>query len=397
MPQLLPDGEHALVTTFSESSGFGIGVVVLDQEEPVPVQTIAAGALASLLTDGTLLILQEGRLVAGQLDPDGWTLEGATFEVAGMDRGSSAGTFSVSSSGSLVYLVGAGLAGNTPRILSFDLEGESTTIHPGAAELSQVRVAPQGDRIVYVLDRDLWVSDLASGVRTRLTFDGEGNSDPEWMPGGERIVYRRRGDGGSKSSIMAIPADGAGGAQSLLDEGGRPGSFTPDGGELVFSNGDLWALALETGNARPLLERPFQLARPALSPDGRWLAYTSYERGVQQVFVRPYPEVESGRWQVSAGGHSPTWSTVEDTLFYVTTSGVLTRVAFESVGSSFRAQAPVPLFEVPLYLPIERHYDPLPDGSGFVAVVTDGEVAAATDLILVEGFVDDLRRQMAAR
>ena len=346
LPQLLPDGEHALVTTWKGPGGFEIGVVPLDREEPVSVRTIVAGSMASLLADGTLLVRQSSGLVAGRLDTDGWTLQGATVEVAGTDGGSRAGAFGVSSSGSLVYLEGAGLLGGTQRILRFDLEGSSTVIHTGAADLAQVRVAPQGDRIVYQHDGDLWVSDLASGVVTRLTFDGKGNGNPEWMPGGEQIVYRRRGDRGGSFGIMAIAADGAGGAQSLLDEGGRPGSFTPDGEELVFSNGDLWVLDLETGNARALLERPFALVRPALSPDGRWLAYTSYENGQREVFVRPYPEVESGRWQVSAGGHSPTWSKHEDALFYVTTAGMMTRVAYEPVGSSFRAQAPVPLFEL---------------------------------------------------
>ena len=395
LPQLLPDREHALVTFFGLGSGRQIGVVPLFQEEPVEARTIAVGLGAVILGDDLLLFRQGGSLLAGRLDPGRWSLEGPMFEVPGLGRGEgrALGGFSVSAAGSLVYVERASDSG--ARIVRFDMQGDATQVLTESG--NKVRVSPQGDRIAYEDGSGIWVSDLARGIPTRLVSDRGRLDNPEWTPDGQRVVFWRV-DAGERG-LEAISADGAGEAGLLLEDGGRPGNFTPDGRELVFSkDANLWALDLETGEARALLERPFGMRTPVLSPDGRWLAYTSYEKQQPDVFVRPYPEVEAGRWQISDGGHSPAWSPVDGALFYVTPANTMMRADFEATSSGFRAQTPVALFQLPLYGAIDRHYDPLPDGSGFVAAVEDvDESNPPGDVVLVEGFVDDLRRQMAAR
>jgi Tol biopolymer transport system component len=84
-------------------------------------------------------------------------------------------------------------------------------------------------------------------------------------------------------------------------------------------NRDIWALRVgDDTRPRPLLVERWDEEAPALSPDGRWLAYVSNETGRREVFVRPFPDVESGKWQVStAGGVSPVWAHSGRELFFV--------------------------------------------------------------------------------
>ena len=102
----------------------------------------------------------------------------------------------------------------------------------------------------------------------------------------------------------------------------QPHAFPPDGKALIYlassgSGFDLHVLTVDSGESRELLSDGFNLIRPSLSPDGRWLAYTSDESGSNQVYVRPFPDLESGRWQVSRGGGMlPKWSPTGRELFY---------------------------------------------------------------------------------
>ena len=84
-----------------------------------------------------------------------------------------------------------------------------------------------------------------------------------------------------------------------------------DGQTVLFhSGGDLYALSLEgERSSRPLLETEFTERRPTLSPDGQWLAFESDEEGQREIYVRPFPDVQAGRWKVSTeGGGHPVWS-----------------------------------------------------------------------------------------
>jgi len=95
---------------------------------------------------------------------------------------------------------------------------------------------------------------------------------------------------------------------------------SPDGQWLVLRTGGAASgrrdiVALQVGQdtvPRPLLTEPYDEAAPALSPDGRWLAYESGETGRREIFVRPFPDVQTGKWQVStSGGTSPVWVSSE--------------------------------------------------------------------------------------
>lgn len=142
---------------------------------------------------------------------------------------------------------------------------------------------------------------------------------------------------------------------------------------------------------RPFLNSPFEERAPAISPDGRWLAYVSDESGSDEVYVRAYPD-PAGRWQVSLnGGIEPRWAASGREIFY--RSGDSLIAVSVTTQPTFAPGARQALF-ARWYLRESNHaqYDVHPDGQRFVMVRGGTERAA---LVLVLGFASDLRSRTA--
>jgi Tol biopolymer transport system component len=171
---------------------------------------------------------------------------------------------------------------------------------------------------------DIWIWDLAREAPTRLTFN-EASSGPLWTPDGQRIAFAlgsRR-----KEVVYWKAANGTGEDEKLgsaPDRGLLPYSWSSDGKTLVVGefleglNLDIGSLSMEVDHKwRSLLNGKYWELQPKISPDGRWMAYTSNESGRAEVYVRPFPEVNKDKWQVStSGGNSPLWSRDGRELFY---------------------------------------------------------------------------------
>ena len=132
--------------------------------------------------------------------------------------------------------------------------------------------------------------------------------------------------------------------------------MSPDGRLLIFTETapntgeDVMQMALDgTRRVTPLVQSPFAERNGVVSPDGRWLAYEANDSGRVEISVRPFPEVNSGRWQVStAGGTRPLWARSGQELFYVSPTGALMRVGVER-GPSWAATTPTLLVKEGYY------------------------------------------------
>jgi Tol biopolymer transport system component len=199
-------------------------------------------------------------------------------------------------------------------------------------------------------EQDIWVWDFGRRTLTRLTFGPENDYDPVWTPDGRRIAFTR-GEGGG-AALFFRAADGTG-PEERLTTGNKAAmtatSFSPDGSRLVIGQlGDIWMLPM-SGKSElvPIIHSVGGDSRAYLSRDGRWLAYQSNEAGQDQIYVQPFPELNSGRWQVSPkGGVDPAWSPNGRELFYIDGAGALVAVPIES-GTAFRAGNPMKLFDAP--------------------------------------------------
>ena len=256
-----------------------------------------------------------------------------------------------------------------------DRSGRFERLYPRLGNYGDPRQSPDGRRIAVSLDNSIWLLDRTQGTLTRLSFDSSA-SRPVWSVDAHRVAYIRQI--GVHVDSRFLNPDGNTKAESLL---ALPKMevwevlFTPNGRSMLVrtvggpGSRDVWMASLDSlSQLKPLLTSPANEVAPALSPDGRWLAYVSDESGRDEVYVRSFPGME-GRYQVSRdGGAEPVWSPRGGELFY--RSGPLLLAAAMRAGTSFEIVRRTPLFSDGSYLSDGTHaaYDVTPDGSHFVMV-----------------------------
>ncbi len=138
-----------------------------------------------------------------------------------------------------------------------------------------------------------------------------------------------------------------------------------------------------------------------ISPDGRWMAYESNESGQFEVFVRPFPHVDAGRWQISTrGGIQPLWSRSGQELFYLASGGGLSSAHVER-RASWSASAPTKVFDERYYhgsgpnSGTGRTYDISLDGRRFL-MIKQVESSASPGMVVVQNWGEELKRLAAA-
>ena len=325
-------------------------------------------------------------------------------------RNSGAADFSISDNGRLVYALGAG--GGTQRSLVWvDREGREEAIGAETRNYRALRLAPDGQRAaVVVLDgdgnQDVLIYDLVRDIPTRFTFDAASDSFPVWSPDGERVVFASTR--GGNMNLFWKAADGTGEAERLTtaDTSQYSSSWSPDGQSLViaevFPTGfDITVLAMDDERAsETLIETEFQETFPEISPDGRWMAYESTESGEQEIYVRPFPNVDTGRWQVSqAGGRQPMWAPDGRELFYRRPNDHAMMVAPIETEPTFRPGNADVLFEATNFPVVvgPRRFDIAPDGQRFLMIKEGGttsEDAAPLQIDVVLNWFQELTERV---
>jgi dipeptidyl aminopeptidase/acylaminoacyl peptidase len=254
----------------------------------------------------------------------------------------------------------------------------------------------------------IWLRVLASGQASRLTFAGSFNFRPEWTPDGQEVTFVS--DRGENFDLYVKRADGTGTARTLLDRdrGVEEADWSSDGRWLVFREGggvsggqrDIYGIQSGADSV------PIQLATteadelgPSLSPDGRWLAYSSSESGRNEIFVRPFPRAAEGKWQVSvSGGREPLWAHSGAELFYVNANDemVVVPVATEP---SFAPGTPRVLFSTVGYRHDGTHraYDVTSDDQRFLMIRLVEGSADASELVLVQNWFEELKQRVGQR
>jgi serine/threonine-protein kinase len=282
------------------------------------------------------------------------------------------------------------------------------------------RISPDGTLVALSLrdeQDDIWVWNLARATLTRLTFDPAVNQYPAWTPDGRRLLFATGTQG--TGEVFWQASDGSGTAERL--SGGsadrpadqQPYSVSPDGSRVVLRQGvapyDLSLLLLGSERrTEPLIQTPFTELNGEISPDGRWLAYESDESGQREVYVRPFPDVSGGRWQVSTGGGTrPLWARNGQELFYMAVTGdeaTLMSVRVDR-GTTWQPGAPAKLFAGRFFFTDAqgaigegRTYDVSPDGRRFLMIKSsDTDASVSRNIVVVQNWIEELKRLVPTR
>ena len=388
-PLFLPDGKHFLYIALhhdpAKSANNTLYYASLDGRENRPLLRSQSNAV---YTSGFLLFGRGDQLIAQPFNPSTGTLSGEPQNVAkGMMNDSSTWHMDASASNDGLLVFGSGASGDL-QLVWLDRNGkEISTIAEKIPDLQGVALSPQGDRVALQLnagETDIWVLDLARGVRTRLTFGPIGNVSPIWSPDGKWIAYSSARNGGF--AICRKLSDGSGAEETLLTEVDQPAldDWSRDGKYLLYSRPilsgqgrQIWSLPLE-GERKPslILERG---ANGKLSPDGRWLAYQSGESGRLEVYVVPFGGGQ-GKWQVSAnGGTQPKWSKDGKELYYLDLTFNLPAVPVTNAGGALKfgvAQKLVTNWSAPQVI-----YDVAPDGKKILLDRVEQQVSQSVTVV----------------
>jgi len=289
------------------------------------------------------------------------------------------------------------------------------TFQPGSANFGW-SLSPDGRQVAYrdvsIEDGgEIWVLDLERGTRSRLTFSPGQDWAPRWSADGRTVLFASDRKGDARRDVWAQAADGTGEPRLVLDPERDPTDFvtTEDGEWVVFRaaappSRDI--LAQRPGAdtaATPILASPdFDETSPALSPDGRWLAYWSNETGGGgQVYVRPFPDVGGGRWQISSDfGVAPRWSRSGRELFYWGEGGLHVVEVDTSTGfrvGSERVISP----NAPLWgggSTTNDWYDVSADDQRFLVALRGQDPTAERqpELIFVQKFLEEVKARVPA-
>ncbi len=293
-PQVLPGRRRVVLFTAYGGAIEQARIAAVDSESGRRTDLVTGGVYGRFLPPGRLAYFRAGNIFVVPFDPARLEVTGAPLPVlqhVAADRVTAMPLFAVSASGHLAWVPDSQY--DAPRQLTWlNEKGAESPVLPEPGLFSHPRLSPDARRIAVAIDGespDIWVLDAATGARTRLTRSPVIDGRPLWTPDGRRVIYQSEN---GAFDIYARAADASDTAvllyTSRFDK--YPYSLTPDGRVLTIMEDSLSERIVvvpldDTANARTYAGGPYNQEAPALSRDGRWLAFASDESGRWQLYV----------------------------------------------------------------------------------------------------------------
>jgi Tol biopolymer transport system component len=362
-PHFLPDGRRFLFEIFgldAETAGApadnaGVYVASLDAPDerrrllPVPMRTLYGSGHLLFVQDGSTLMAQPFDVARAELTGDPVAVASSVaFGV--VPRW---GWFSVSATGVLAYV--EGITSDVRQLVWLDRAGQRLGTLADPRPYGGVALSPDGRRVAAEVIAgtglwDIWVIDVARGMPSPVTTGPAGALSPVWHPDGQELIFR--GNTASRLYRKEPRADATASALRDTADGGIPQDWSHDGQTLLYrTSGEenaFWALPVEgDGSPELVLTSAFSVGGAQMSPDGRWLSYTSNESGRNEIYVEPFPTrlMRRGRpgerVPVSGdGGRTPKWRGDGKELFYRSRDGRLMAVDIREAASGLEVGTP---------------------------------------------------------
>jgi hypothetical protein len=378
---------------------------------------VTGGSDARVLPTGHLVYVHDNTLLAQAFDEERLETRGNAVPVIELLRfaaNSGAGQFDVATNGTLVFVPGSEVAKS--KMVWVDRQGREEPIGAEPMMYYVPRVSPDGLKVAVntadPLDRDIWIWDSARKDMSRLTKEPAEEAYPVWSSDSKSIYFRANPV--NNFDVYRRAADGTGAAVQLTatPESETPLGLLSAGSRLLLRTGltagspdsTLMTLSTTKGTPEPLVQTILAASTSEVSPDGRWLLYQALESSTQEeVWVRPFPAVDKGRWKISLdGGTRPMWSRSGKEILYRAREGTSLRLMTVPVrpsapGADFAYGTPAPLFDVTRYAfpSIARTFDISHDDSRFLFLAPQsGDTKVVEKLTVMVNWLDDLRSKV---
>jgi len=394
-PSALPNGRGVLFSVARLRGASPFDIAVLDTRTGKH-RVLFRGVAPRYTPSGHLLyVTDDGSLMAIKFDVEQLTTSGESVAIESGVSAFGLGWVELQVSPDVLAYVAGGTTNRERELVWAARDGKVTAVHPDWRKqiLTLPALSPDG-RAVAVgtttgpTNFEVWVKQLDRGPASKLADVG---LTPTWLPNGTEIAFWSTG------GVFVGPADGSVLPRLRYARSQRPGSFeySPDGQWIVASvAGDVIAFRTAGDTATvPLLAGPAAERRATISHDGRWMAYESDEGGQFQIYVRPFPAVQTAKRQVSVdGGMLPRWSHDGRELFYRTESGEIASVPV-TLAPTFSAGTPRVLFNASFAFPFP--FDVYPDGKRFLMTRGDAtNVDARDQIVVVQNYLEELRARL---
>jgi hypothetical protein len=403
-PDVLPNSRGALFTIMKDHSPNQIAVVDFSTGM---VRILVEGILGRYADSGHLIYVREdGGLMAARFDQDRLVLGGRRVLLDDQLSDDSIPDLAIARTGRLLYISRPRF---TRELVWVDRTGAWTSVDPDNP-IQGIRYAvlsPDNTTLALTTylrppsdDGQIWTKKLPRGPLAQFTFEGAVNMRPSWSPDGRSIIFIS--DRGENRDVWIKRADGTKEAEVLLDypEVIDEAFYSSSGEWLVHRRGkvsgarDIFAAPDNSdAGAIPVVTSDFDEVAPALSGDGRWLAYVSDRAGQANVYVRPFPDSDT-ETQVSVnGGTQPVWARNRPELFYL--NGARQMVSVQVLpGTDFRTGDEQVLFLATAYRDDFFHaaYDVTADGQRFVMIRNTESGSFDEELIVTENWYEELER-----
>lgn len=401
-PELLPNGKGALFTIIRNHLASDIAVVDFSTGQ---IRVLVEGDLGRYAESGHLIYVREnGELMAAPFDQDQLELSGLGVLLG--DQLPTGTDLAISRTGRLLYTT---RPGRTLEVVWVDRDGTWTPVDPDnpMRGIRYATLSPDNKKLAVTTwsrppsdDGHIWIKNLPRGPFSRFTFEGIVNMRPSWSLDGRSVLFIS--DRGDNRDVWMKRVDGTKEAEVLLDDlAAIDEAFYSSRGEWILhrrgmeaGERDIFAIRANGDTAAiPLAASNFDEVAPALSADGRWLAYVSNRAGQANVYVRPFPEADTETLVSVNGGTEPIWGRNRAELYYRNGAGEMVAVAVLP-GEEFANGPEQVLFSATAYRSDFYHaaYDVSADGERFVMIRISDSGSLDEELIAVENWFEELKR-----
>ncbi len=375
-PLLLPDGKRFLFLSFSKDS---IDRELILSELGSSRRVVLLRNVSNVRASGErLLYVRDGTLFSHRFDPGNGVMIGDPLPLT--DHVSytyinGRAAFDVGGTGTVIYLTDT----SSGRLSITNRQGRETKLLEVDGGLFHLSLSPDGRRAAVAIVNtgtrlsDIWIYDLARGLKDRFTSEPGTEVFPVWSPDGQSIVYAHTPGGSAPFIVRRNLSESV--SETLTPPGlfVMPNSFTPDGQTLFIANrnpvtrGDILRLSMKTRKIEPFLNSRFAEVEPQVSPDGQWLAFVSDATGVNEIYMKRLDDDRSPRLRISNnGGRMARWRADSRELFYVSNNGRMISVVPGPEG-----QWNDPRFTELFTRPSVNTFAALPDGQSLLLLEGD--------------------------